>query len=54
MTTSIGELVADKYVKGLNMTQLNDLELQLLHAIKSQAVRQWAIETKKRLQKEVI
>jgi hypothetical protein len=39
---TIAERVADKYVAGLDMSHLAKLDIWLLHAIKSVAVRQWA------------
>ena len=42
---SIAERIADQYVMTLDMKHLSRLQVYMLHAIKSVAVKQWARKT---------
>lgn len=45
---TIAERIADTFTQTLNLKSLSTLDCQILHAIKSVAVRQWAIDTLKK------
>lgn len=42
---TLAERVADKWVAGLDMANLSPVEIHMLHAIKTVAIREWAKET---------
>ena len=45
MTIALGELVADQFTASLKLGHLSPLQINMLHAIKSIAIRRWAKET---------
>ena len=47
MTIKLGEIVADQFVKGLDMTHLTAVQVWILHGIKSIAMSEWAQQTLK-------